>query len=204
MRDGRISLAGASRAMTAAKSSVTARAAPGDYTNSQSLMLGLWLFDMWDGAGFSSMFQGDERHFMPRLLVGSCIAALKQRPLSITDAFIVMDAKHGRTAAKYIDLAVAEGLLTKIPDPGGDARKILLLPTEQLLRRFRYEMTRIGDDARELVAALAAESDGLPDTGAAEVTVRRKKNEPNRHAVRANGSTSFPGRTWRTGYYGPE
>jgi hypothetical protein len=190
--------------MTAARSSVTARATSGDYTDSQNLMLGLWLFDMWDGAGFNSMFDGDERRFMPRLLVGSCIAALKQRPLSITEAFMVMDARHGRTAAKYIDLAVSEGLLTKIPDPGGDARKILLVPTEQLLRRFRHEMTLVGDDMRDLVAALAAESDGLPDNGAAEITVRRRKNEPNRHAVRASGSTSFPGRAWRTGYYGPE
>jgi len=190
--------------MVELRSTTARRSAPQDYTAAQNLLLGLWLFDIWDGAGFNSMYEGEERRFMPRLLIGSCVAALKQRPLSITDAFVVMDAKHGRTAAKYIGLAESQGLLSKVRDPDGDARKTFLVPTRQLERKFCEEMRRIADDTRELIVALVNGYDALPDTGAAEISVRRRKNEANRHTNRLEGSAPFPSRNWSGGYYGPK
>jgi hypothetical protein len=166
--------------------------------------LGLWVFDIWDGAAFSRLYEGEERRFMPRLLLGTCVAALKQRPLTMTDAFIVMDAKHGRTAAKYVALAESQGFLTKVRDSDGDKRKTLLAPTKALLQKFNEEMARLADDTRNLVAALAEDVSGLPETGAAEIEVARRNNGSNRHAARAVANLPFPPRNWSDAYYGPK
>jgi hypothetical protein len=160
----------------------TLRASSG-YTADDRLMVGLWLFNLWDSAGFGNMYGDEERRYMPRLLVGICIAALKERPLTITEAFVVMDAKHGKTAAKYVGLAESQGLLARVRDPEGDKRKTLLMPTEVLVRMFNDEMARIADDARELVEAFAGK-------GAAAAADRRK-DAPGRHAARANANGPF-------------
>jgi hypothetical protein len=189
--------------MAGLKSAVMPRVTPKDYTVRQSLLVGLWFFDIWDNAAFSNMFEGEERKFMPRLLVGCCVAFLKQRVLTTTEAFIVMDAKHGRTAAKYIGIAESLGFLTKERDPDGDARKTLLMPTEQLLRKFFEETGRMANDTREFLVALAQEN-GLPETGAAEIHVRRRRNEINRHITRIESNPPFPPRNWSGAHYSPK
>jgi hypothetical protein len=180
--------------MSATKSAAAAATAT-DYNVPQRSLLGLWLFDMWDCAGFSSMYDGEERRYMPRLLVGSCVAKLKQRPLTMTDAFIVMDAKHGKTAAKYVKKAEEQDLIERVRDSSGDKRKTLLMPTKLLLHKFGEEMARVADDARDLIDALVYENPSLPDTGAAEIQIRRKRNA-NRHIQRANANSPFPSRNW--------
>lgn len=187
--------------MPAPRTGTLARVAPKNYTVPQSLLVGLWFFDIWEGAGFCSMFEGEERRFLPRLLVGSCVAAFRQRPLTMTDAFVVMDARHGRTAAKYIGIAESLGYLTRERDPDGDARKTLLIPTDQLQRKFFEEMARMANDAREFIAALAQQG-GLPENGAAEINVRQRRNEPNRHVSRIDADTPFPPRNWTGAHYG--
>jgi hypothetical protein len=187
--------------MARPKIATVSRAMTGEYTLGQRLLVGRWLFDIWDSAGFSGMYDGEERRFMPRLLVGICVAALKQRPLSMTDAFIVMEAKHGRTAAKYIALAESQDWLRKVRDPSGDARKTLLMPSEKLQEKFSEEMGRLADDVRQLVAALAQEKSGLPETGAAAFNVRRQRTEENRHVARVTADTAFPPRNWSVEHF---
>jgi len=181
---------------------VAARATSNDYTASQRLKLGLWLFDIWECAGFTSMYKDEERRYMSRLLVGSCVADLKQRPLTMTDAFIVMDARHGKTAAKYVAMAESQGLLKRVRDPQGDKRKTLLRPTDELWQKFNEEMARIGNDVRDLIEALADDY-GLPETGAAAVVVKRRKGAYNRHISRAEANPSFPPRNLTGASFGP-
>jgi hypothetical protein len=97
---------------------------------------------------------------MPRLLVGVCIAHINKHPLSVTDAFTVMDARHGRTASRYISLAESQGLIQKVRDPMGDARKTILVPTERLQRYFAEQMSQVVDAAKQLIAAI----EGVPDS----------------------------------------
>lgn len=162
------------------------------YDDLQSLMMGFWIFDIWNGAGFASAFEGDGRRFMPRLLIGSCLAEMKQRPISITEAFVVMDTKHGRTAAKYISEAEKLGLITKRRDPDGDKRKEYLLPTELLKTKFQEEMARTADDMRELFKSLVQR--GLPETGHPDFMLKSQDNEDTRHNVRAEGPAHMPSR----------
>jgi hypothetical protein len=180
------------------------RAAAGNYSECQQLLVGLWLFDVWDTFGFTNMFDGEERRFVPRLLVGTCVAAIKKRPLTITDAFVVMDAKHGRTAAKYIGVAETHGFVKRVRDPGGDKRKTVLLPTDKLHEKFVEEVKRVADDARDLMAAMVLDGKGLPKTGAAELTLKPGRNE-NRHSARAEMDAPFPARNWSvSSYTGPK
>lgn len=163
-----------------------------DYDPVQRLILALFIFDIWDGAGFAGMFDGDGRRFMPRLLVGSCIAAMKERPMSITEAFAVMDTTHGRTANKYIDVAQDLGFLKKEADPDGDGRKQVLVPTRLLKEKFGAEMARIGDDMRELIAALLHGGDGLPTTGAPNLSLIGPYKNANRHTDRVESRAHLP------------
>jgi hypothetical protein len=183
-----------------AKMATSWRAAASNYSERQQLMVGLWLFDVWDTFGFAGMFDGEERRFVPRLLIGICVAAIKKRPLTITDAFIVMDAKHGRTAAKYISVAETHGLVKRVRDPEGDRRKTVLLPTEKLNEKFVEEVRRVADDARDLMAAMILDDKGLPRTGAAELTLRPGRNG-NRHTVRRESDAPFPARSWSVSNY---
>lgn len=190
--------------MAVARTAARWRAASDRYSEHQQLLVGLWLFDVWDALGFCAMFEGEERRFVPRLLVGTCVADLKKRPLTVTDAFIVMDAKHGRTAAKYIGVAESYGLIARVRDPAGDKRKTVLLPTDALRKKFVDEMSRVADDARNFLAALLHERSSLPKTGAADFVLKPGRNELNRRIARIDASVAFPARNWSASYLSPK
>lgn len=188
--------------MVAKPSGLLSRSGRNDYSPSQRLILAFWLFDLWDRLGFGSSFEGDGKRYMQRLLIGCCIAAMKGRPMSVTEAFDVMDAKHGRTANKYIDAAESRGLIKKGNDPDGDLRKTVLVPTETLQKNFNLEIARLGDDMREVAAALLQEGN-LPDTGAPDLALKVRRNPRNRHGERADSTLHIPvrGGGWGVGVY---
>jgi hypothetical protein len=158
------------------------RLAPNDYTDRQRWMTAMWFFDWLAEPPFSGSYQGEARYYMPRLLLGACIAHLAERPLTMRAAFVVMDANHGLTAAKYVEQAEQEGWLERSRD-SRDKRKVVLTATRNLLNRFNKEMTGLIDDLRNLIEAVARESEDckLPETGAAELKVYGKRNDENRH-----------------------
>jgi hypothetical protein len=169
-------------------------------TDSQSLVLAHWVFDFWDQAGFAGMYDGEARRFMPRLLLAVCMAELKGQPFTMSDAFIAMDAKHGRTLAKYVDLAIASGFITRVSDPSGDKRKTHLRPTVELLTRFHLEMERIAGEVVEVLAALGEGDQKLPETHAAKLAVERRNDEFNRHLARLGADDRFPSRKPNFGF----
>jgi len=60
---------------------------------------------------------------------------------------------------------------------------------------------KLGNDIRELVAALLHAQDPLADTGAADIKLAGgRRNMPNRHVARAQSNAKFPS---RSDYYAP-
>jgi hypothetical protein len=162
------------------------RLSANDYTKRQRWMTAMWLFDWLAKPPFSGRYEGEARYYMPRLLLGVCVAHLAERPLTMRAAFVAMDANHGKTAAKYVEQAEEERWIERSFDPN-DKRKVVLVPTGELLKWFDMEMAGLIDDCRNLIGALARDADDctLPDTGAAKFRVQGKISDDNRHRRRA-------------------
>jgi DNA-binding MarR family transcriptional regulator len=162
-----------------------------EYTRDQKWMGGAWVFDLWDEPPFAYLFDGEARYYMPRLLHGVCISFIAQRPLTMQGAFVAMNASHGQTVGKYTQIAEDEGYLEKQKDPD-DGRMVVLIPTRRLLQIFDAEITRVLDDMRNLLGAMAAREGScrLPDTGAADVKFQGKIDNSNRHLQRADDKLS--------------